>query len=201
MSFQKPDLERRKRRSGKRREPWRWQPHLKLQRRNFERWVVVSCAWLGKRKRAVQTQRVQQRSGQTVRGHYPKWWRADKNAPNCMEMREELNPERSGPYRLEQREWQDDERITTKVRNLFALVFFKARVQLMQDWSHHIVTHPLIRKKIGPRLQRDSNDISDCYSSAATCIPRGWMGQFRSRSKDKLIRELWESFSIKGTWI
>lgn len=56
-------------------------------------------------------------------------------------------------------------------------------------------------KKSGPQSQRGSNDISVCCSSEATRIPRGWMGQFRSRSEDKLIRELGESISIKGTWI
>lgn len=35
---------------------------------------------------------------------------------------------------------------------------------------------------LGPRLQRDFNDLSVCYDSRATCIPRGWMGQFRSCS-------------------
>lgn len=51
--------------------------------------------------------------------------------------------------------------------------------------------------QLGPQSQRGSNDISVCCSSEATRIPRGWMGQFRSRSEDKLIRELWESVSIK----
>lgn len=51
--------------------------------------------------------------------------------------------------------------------------------------------------ELGPQSQRGSNDISVCCSSEATRIPRGWMGQFRSRSEDKLIRELWESVSIK----
>lgn len=45
------------------------------------------------------------------------------------------------------------------------------------------------------------NDISVCCSSRATRIPRGWMGQFRSRSEYKLIRELGERVSIKETWI
>lgn len=54
---------------------------------------------------------------------------------------------------------------------------------------------------LGPRSQRDSNDISVCRGSRATCIPRGWMGQFRSRSEFKLIGELGEKVSIKETWI
>lgn len=37
--------------------------------------------------------------------------------------------------------------------------------------------------------------------SRATCIPRGWMGQFRSRSEFKLIGEPGEKVSIKETWI
>lgn len=54
---------------------------------------------------------------------------------------------------------------------------------------------------LGPRSQRDSNDISVCRGSKATRIPCGWMGQFRSRSEFKLIRELGEKVSIKETWI
>lgn len=51
----------------------------------------------------------------------------------------------------------------------------------------------------------DRNGALMTYQSAAasraTCIPRGWMGQFRSRWKYKLIREPGDKVSIKGTWI
>lgn len=72
-----------------------------------------------------------------------------------------------------------------------------------------IISYPLSQESpdsrsyeiLGPRSQRDFNDISVCCSSKATCIPCGWMGQFRSRSEYKLIRELGERVSIKETWI